>query len=213
MANPSRACEGKCGCSELHPQPRLVVITGGPGAGKTAILETAKKALCSHVAVLPEAASVVFGGGFWRLPSVAGRSAAQRAIFHVQRELETLVTSEGLWALGLCDRGTLDGLAYWPGTERDYWNELRSNRAAELGRYRAVIHLRTPSAGMGYNNDNLLRIETAREAAIIDERIARIWSAHPRYVQIESSSDFIEKAKAALRVIESEVPPCCRITV
>ena len=85
----------------------LVVVTGGPGAGKTAIVEMAKKDFCQHVAILPEAASIIFGGGFWRLNTLNAKMAAQRAIFHVQREMEGLITSENRWALGLCDRGEI----------------------------------------------------------------------------------------------------------
>jgi predicted ATPase len=43
--------------------PKLVVLTGGPGAGKTALLEVVRRHFCEHVVVLPEAASIVFGGG------------------------------------------------------------------------------------------------------------------------------------------------------
>lgn len=39
---------------------KLVVITAGPGDGKTDILETVKKTLCEHVAILPEVASLFF---------------------------------------------------------------------------------------------------------------------------------------------------------
>ncbi len=31
-----------------------MVLTGGPGAGKTAILELVRRTLCPHVALLPE---------------------------------------------------------------------------------------------------------------------------------------------------------------
>ena len=36
-----------CGCTETHP-PRRIVLTGGPGAGKTAVLEMMRKTLCEH---------------------------------------------------------------------------------------------------------------------------------------------------------------------
>lgn len=54
-----------CACTELHP-PRRIVLTGGPGAGKTAVLEMMRKTLCEHVVVVPESAGIVFGGGFPR---------------------------------------------------------------------------------------------------------------------------------------------------
>lgn len=34
-----------CHCARTHPPPRRVVLTGGPGAGKTAVLEMARHAL------------------------------------------------------------------------------------------------------------------------------------------------------------------------
>ena len=47
-----------CGCTLASHPCRLVVITGGPGAGKTAVLEVARTAFCQHVQVLPEAAGI-----------------------------------------------------------------------------------------------------------------------------------------------------------
>ncbi len=203
-------CEVNCHCTQPRHTPSLVVVTGGPGAGKTAILEMARKKFCQHVAILPEAASLVFSGGFWRLPSATARMAAQRAIFHVQKEMETLVMDERRWGLGLCDRGTLDGLAYWPGEDAAYWRETGTTEARELARYKAVIHLRTPGMEMGYNYQNALRVETADEARAIDQRIEKIWSRHPRYAQIDSATDFLQKAAAALQLIADDVPECCR---
>ena len=81
-----------CECSAVHDR-RRVVLTGGPGAGKTAVLELIRQSFCSHVKVLPEAASVVFGGGFPREDDEACRRAAQRAIFRIQRELEIVARS------------------------------------------------------------------------------------------------------------------------
>lgn len=186
---------------QLSTPCRLIVVTGGPGAGKTAVLETARRMFPPKVAVLPEAASIVFGGGFWRLESASARDAAQRAIFHVQREMETLVCEEGTWTAGICDRGTLDGLAYWRGREDDFWRMTGTTLARELARYHAVIHLRSPAADGGYNHRNPLRIETAEEASAIDRRIAEIWSSHPRYCTIESTESFITKAERALGIL------------
>jgi hypothetical protein len=78
-----------CDCSGPHP-PRRVVLTGGPGAGKTATLELVRQALCPHVHVLQEAAGILFAGGFPRAAAPLVRRAAQRAIFFTQRELEAI---------------------------------------------------------------------------------------------------------------------------
>jgi hypothetical protein len=200
---------GPCACASLH-QGKRIVLTGGPGAGKTAVLELVRKYFCKHVRVLPEAASILFGGGFPREESMASRKAAQRAIFHVQRQLELLVGGEGVPAITLCDRGTLDGLAYWPGAGDEMLVEVGSRRDVELAGYDAVIHLRTPSAALGYNHSNSLRVEPAVVAAEIDRRIEEAWRGHPRRFFVESKEDFLAKAADALRVLRDELPECCR---
>lgn len=108
-----------CDCTEKHER-RRVVLTGGPGAGKTAVLELIRLFFCVHLKALKESAGIVFGGGFPRGETVVLRQAAQRAIYHVQRELETTADAENA-ALVLCDRGTVDGAAYWPGPG-DLWS-------------------------------------------------------------------------------------------
>ena len=104
-----------CECAVAH-QPKRIVLTGGPGAGKTAVLELIRQAFCEHVVVLPEAAGVLFGGGFPRGSHEISRRAAQRAIYYVQRELEASAVVEQP-AIILCDRGTIDGAAYGPAPE------------------------------------------------------------------------------------------------
>jgi broad-specificity NMP kinase len=52
-----------CECAAVHER-RRVVLTGGPGAGKTAVLELIRQSFCKHVKILQEAAGVIFGGGF-----------------------------------------------------------------------------------------------------------------------------------------------------
>lgn len=196
-----------CTCAEAH-ELRRVVLTGGPGAGKTAVLEMVRNTLCRHVWVLPESASIVFGGGFPREEDLTCRRAEQRAIYFVQRELE--VTGEAhAPAVLLCDRGTLDGLAYWPGPVEDFWRSTHTTLASELARYDLVVHLRTPLASQGYNHQNPLRTESARAAAQIDERISAVWEQHPRRAVVEASGDFLEKAMTALAVLRSEMPECC----
>lgn len=196
-----------CECAATHA-PKRIVLTGGPGAGKTAVLELMRKTLCPHVKVVPEAAGVVFGGGFPRGDSIDERCAAQRAIFHVQCELEAVMMS-GEVAIALCDRGTIDGLAYWPGPD-DMWRAVGTSQAAQLARYDAVIHLRTPARDGGYNRQNPLRVEDAAEAAAIDERIARAWSAHPRRFEVPPRDDFLVKAARVIELVRAELPECCR---
>ena len=127
-----------CACTTPHRRKRIV-LTGGPGAGKTAVLELVRQEFCAHVQILPEAAGIVFGGGFPRTGSLEWRRGAQRAIFFVQRELEGIGEADNA-AIVLCDRGTVDGAAYWPGPD-SFWDSVGTTLERELTRYDAVIHL------------------------------------------------------------------------
>jgi predicted ATPase len=197
-----------CACKEQHVGKRIV-LTGGPGAGKTAVLELVRQAFCQHMKVLPEAASILFGGGFPRGGQPGEQRAAQRAIYYVQRELERSADEAGTPAIVLCDRGTLDGAAYWPGPG-ELFTEVGTSLDRELARYDSVLHLRPPSAASGYNHNNPVRVESAAEAARIDERILRVWERHPRRYVVESAVDFLEKAQRAIEVLRGELPPCCQ---
>ena len=197
----------RCECRQIHV-PKKVVLTGGPGAGKTAALELIRQSFCVHVMVLPEAAGIVFGGGFPRSDALATRRAGQRAIYYVQRELESVAEASAP-ALILCDRGTVDSAAYWPGPD-EYWPSLATTLEAELARYDAVIHLRTPTRHNGYNHANPLRIETVAQAQAIDARLAEAWAAHPHRYEVQSAVHFLDKATAVLEIVRGLVPPCCR---
>jgi predicted ATPase len=197
-----------CRCTAPHEAKRIV-FTGGPGAGKTAVLALVQQSLCKHLRVLPEAAGIVFGGGFPRKDGQDTRRAAQRAIyFFVQRELEATVASADV-GIALCDRGTVDGGAYWPGPG-ELWDAVGTTLEVELARYAAVIHLRTPAAETGYDRSNPLRIESAVEARVIDERITALWARHPRRFEIAPTSEFLAKAAHAVEILRGELPECCR---
>jgi predicted ATPase len=197
-----------CQCAALHHR-RRIVLTGGPGAGKTAILELVRQHFCPHVHVLKESASIVFGGGFPRDRSSELSRAAQRAIFYVQRELEA-VADVGSPAIAVCDRGTVDSSAYWPGPD-EFWAQVGTTEQEQLARYDTVVHLRTPPLDEGYNQGNPLRLESAEEAAAIDERILQCWAGHSRRFVIDAVPDFLVKAARVLDIIGAELPECCRV--
>lgn len=199
-ADPPRPC-----ACRLDRPPKLIVLTGGPGAGKTAVLEVAQAQLCAHVVVLPEAASILWLGRFPRRTSIPARKAAQRAIVRLQLELQRMAIEEGGASLIVCDRGTLDGLAYWPGTAEEYFADTGTTLAGELARYATVIHLQPPTADAGYQQTPV-RIESAEEAAALDARIAAAWADHPRQLVVPSNHDFFAKLQHALALVRAELP-------
>jgi predicted ATPase len=178
-----------------------IVITGGPGAGKTALIELARPTLPAGVGVVQEAAGILFRGGFPRSARETAVRAAQRAIYHVQRELESLAADNQSL---VCDRGTLDGLAYWPGDPEELLCAVGTTREAELARYQAVIHLRVPQAS-AYNHDNPLRVESHAQAVAIDERIAAVWRGHPRFHSVDGARNFLEKMHHAIELLMGEL--------
>lgn len=182
--------------------PRRIVVTGGPGAGKTAVLEVARRELAGRVEILPESASIVFGGGFPRRTEVNGRRSAQRAIYHVQNEVERMALELSNAPTILCDRGTLDALAYWPGPWDEFFDELHTSMAAELARYAAVIHLRVPSVDGDYRSSPI-RIESVLEARAIDGRLLDVWATHPQRIVIDADDDFLLKTQRAIEVVGS----------
>lgn len=197
-----------CKCALSKHTPKLVVLTGGPGGGKTAILEMARRYFCRHVIILPEAASIVFGGGFPRLETFSARRCAQRAIYHTQRELERMAI-ESQPAVVLCDRGTIDGLAYWPGPPGAFFQGLGTTVEDEMKRYASVIHIEVPKSAALYHKNGIRR-ETVAQARAIDRHIARLWRSHPRQTLVSAQAGFIDKAGYAIELLRSEVPQCCR---
>ena len=199
----------RCTCSATVHQPKFIVLTGGPSAGKSRLLQMIRNSFCPHVGMLPEAASIVFGGGFPRMETPAAKRAAQRTIYHVQDQLEEWVRDEGRLGIALCDRGTLDGLAYWPDSEDDFFGQLGTTRQRELTRYAAVIHLHTPGAE-AYDSSNRLRIESAGDAVALDARVESVWRGHSHRFFVNSTTAFEMKVAAALAIIREELPLCCR---
>lgn len=191
------------------PDAPLIVVTGGPGGGKTTLLEKARLQFCRHVLVLPESATLLFRGGFWRRESTKAREAAQIAIFHVQRQLESIALDEQGAIAILCDRGTLDGEAYWPDPNKDdFWEQSHSDRSQELARYRTVIHLESPPMKDGYNHKNEFRIENPQQATQIDHRVRMAWRGHPNHFVVEAHHDFDFKAGQAFEILRREIPTC-----
>ena len=193
---------------ETHARCRIVV-TGGPGGGKTTAADLFRRELGERVVVVPESATLLFQGGFPRSGELHARRSAQRAIYHVQRNLEDVQSALYPHRILLCDRGTVDGAAYWAGPD-DLWAAVGTTLAAQLQRYDAVIHLRTPALHGGYNHQNPLRVESAEEASLVDQRLLDVWATHPRRFVVEPAPDFLVKAKRVLDILREELPTCCR---
>jgi predicted ATPase len=185
-------------------RPPKIVLTGGPSGGKTTLASAIQKEFASHVITVPEAASIVFGGGWPRRKTVFGVQHQQKAIYFLQRELEQLIVGENPDRLIICDRGSLDGVAYWPGPgpATDFLVETKTSFEEEIARYDWILHLDTAPASY-YDLTNPLRNESFEEAWKLNEKIKQAWSGHPQRIIIDNneSGHFIEKLQRALFVV------------
>ncbi|MFN9720583.1 MAG: AAA family ATPase, partial [Planctomycetota bacterium] len=124
-----------------------IVLTGGPGGGKTTAADLFRREIGERVVIVPESATLLFSGGFPRSTQPLAAAAAQHAIFHVQRQLEDVQSSLYPDRILLCDRGTVDGAAYWTGRPDDFFTSLNTTFEAELARYDGVIFFESAAVG------------------------------------------------------------------
>lgn len=189
------------------PSIPMMVVTGGPGGGKSVALEVVRRYFGGRVEVLPDAGQVVLGGGFPRRPTLAARRAAERAILSVQRELERLADEESTAELVVCQRGTLDALAHCPDPSCSCLAEVGTSRARELARYATVLHVRPPPEAPRLAASKLGRTESPAEALAIDARIERAWDGHPRRIVVESTPRFLDKVACLVELVRRELSP------
>jgi len=187
-------------------RPLRVVLTGGPGGGKTTAADLYRRELGPRVAVVPESATVLYAGGFPRVTEPEALRSVQRAIFAVQHSAEDVLTRVYAGRSLLCDRGALDGAAYWPDGVDDFLDAMGTTLASELGRYDAVLFFESAAvSGPEYDGLNRLRSESTAEAAALDARLREIWTAHPRFHLVAHRASFLEKVTAGLDVLRSIV--------
>jgi len=187
----------------LHNKKRIV-LTGGPGGGKTTALDLIRREFSGQIASVPEAATMLFNGGIARTTVPQEIISQQIAIFNLQKNLENIQRTMHPDCLILCDRGSLDGLAYWPGPEEDFFNKINSTFQYEIERYDAVIFFETAAkAGQKIKSNNPIRNESEKKAIELDEKLQKIWSRHPNFNFVGSSESFIRKVIFGINTIEN----------
>jgi len=183
-----------------------IAVTGGPGGGKTTAADLFRREIGQRVVIVPESATLLFSGDFPRCEEPPGLLAAQHAIFHVQRNLEDVQSAQYPGRILLCDRGTVDGAAYWPGEPGEFFSELGTTLEQELARYDGVIFFESAAVGgMGIEGGNPVRRETLGEAAKLDGKLHKLWEHHPRFVVVRHQESFFKKISFGLAELEAMV--------
>jgi predicted ATPase len=177
---------------------RRIAVTGGPGAGKTTLWRELSRVYPEQVVAVPEVATLMFRHVFPPVRSERERHSVQRAIFHVQCEVERVY--EGRLEPGqilLCDRGTVDGGGYWPAGHDAFFEAMATGLPQELARYDAVLFLETAAAGgLSIDEGNEVRREDLATALTIDRRLHDVWATHPNFLYVPHAVHFADKLAA-----------------
>ncbi len=176
-----------------------VVLTGGPGGGKTTAADLYRREIGDEIVIVPEAATLLYSGGFPRTGVNGVRRATQKAIYYVQKYLEDAQYENYKNRILLCDRGTVDGAIYWPDEPRGFFDAVDSSLEQELARYDAVIFFETAAVGdISIEGGNPIRIESNAEAIQLDGKLKALWSQHPHFIFIPHNDSFIKKLMSGL---------------
>jgi predicted ATPase len=185
--------------------PRKIVLTGGPGAGKSVIALDIIARYPDRFVLVPEAATQVYAAlqTRWDRLNLEGRRDVQRQIYRLQREQEDRLAAEHPAKTLLLDRGTIDGAAYWPEGPEAYWQDLKTTHQAELNRYDAIIWLQTAAALGIYDGDasNTCRFEDPSAAIASGLLLTKLWGPHPRLLRVDAYPDL----KAKIVAVESKL--------
>jgi predicted ATPase len=184
---------------------RRVVLTGGPGAGKTVVARAIESAFAGRIVVIPEAATQIYTrlNTRWDKLDLEGRRNAQRAMYRLQLEQEAAFAARYPDRVLLHDRGTIDGAAYWPEGPAAFWVDVGTTHAAELARYDAILWLETAAALGIYDGDasNAVRFEDPKAAIASGEALLTLWGDHPSVRHIGAFMNLDDKIAAVVEAL------------
>lgn len=185
------------------PSIHKIALTGGPGGGKSTAAEMFKREYKDFISLVPEVATLLFKGGYPRVDSPLVVESIQSSIFHVQLNIEDTYATLFPHHTLLCDRGTVDGGAYWPKGSQDFFKRMGTDLETELAQYDAIIFFETAAAGgLGIELGNPVRNEDQRKAIELDLRLKDLWSQHPHFVYIKNEPSFLAKIMAGMKAID-----------
>lgn len=189
-----------------------IVLTGGPGAGKTTALARIEEDLQEkgyHVLVVSESATELIKGGIrpFGYPAI-DMIKFQSLIVPYQLNKEKTYDAacellpDDCKCVIIYDRGVMDNAAYVEEQQFDkILQTLSLNRLELLDRYNMVLHLVTAADGKEkyYTlENNEARTETIEEAKRLDQKAMQAWSGHNRLTIIDNTTDFDEKMQRVL---------------
>ena len=183
-----------------------IVLTGGPGGGKTTAVDLFRREIGERVVVVPEAATMLFRGGFPRSNEIHAREGrSNRPFFTCSATSKTCnprstqsgycFATEGpstAQPIGPAAPPNFRSRRHYPGQGaralrcRSLLRDCRGGRHVDRGG--------EPGAG---------RIERASNGA--DHRLRDLWLKHPRAVVVPHHPSFVKKIMLGLVALENMV--------
>lgn len=211
QATNSSAAAGKRATASVN-----VLLTGGPGAGKSSALATLRDRLSKRgfqVIVVPENATPLLANAGGYDPSWSGTQGhveLQRIFLKYQIEQENAYRRIAQLREKPCvllhDRGCLDGRLFC--TEEQWAAVLDGVGVSEadlLRRYDLVVHMASVASGMehlydyGLGSSNPSRYHTPEQARQADLLAQEIYASHPQVRVAPNFSDFSRKLGTVVR--------------
>lgn len=184
---------------------KRIVFTGGPCAGKTTMVDLIYRKYPDIFVPVPEAASILYSGGLPKIKTPDAIIHTQRAIYFLIREIEDMYEKLYPNKIQLCDRGSLDGKAYWPEDEKiSFLDSVGTTLEDEFARYDIVLHLKSPRNPTIYKTSTT-RDEDHKLAIELDIKTQKAWEGHPKRFILEDELDFLTKVEKTLKIIEEVI--------
>lgn len=188
---------------------KKIVLTGGPGGGKTEALKRLvpelEKCGCKVFPVFEAAESVIKDGHDRETDFDFQKTIYQKQVKDESQAYYNAIVSEGDIGVVICDRGLMDARVYL--NDEDYSrlkDELKVNDIFLRDFYDAAFHLDSTS-----NSDSAeyyqegIRIEDEVSAQALNERSLRAWCGNPHYRFIPVCESFEEKLSLLLKEIKA----------
>ncbi|MBI4992163.1 MAG: ATP-binding protein [Candidatus Harrisonbacteria bacterium] len=192
---------------------KMIVLTGGPCAGKTTVLKALQEEFARKAIFVPEVATILLANGFpvpgKDLPwSEEWQACLQGAILPLQRTIENayllMAKSKGVKVV-VCDRGMLDGAAYTPGGVEEFCHNNNLIIDDEIARYDVIIHLESlaivcPEKYGQTNNET--RFESLERAQQLERAIKEVWRDHLNQTIIDGKRGIEGKIAQVIGIVK-----------
>lgn len=168
--------------------PRIV-LSGGPKAGKSTLVELVRAEFPGTVCIFPEMATFLQTHFGIEVPAPGSdeHRLYNTRLTHAQVVLEDMVDAHAAamgYAAVLADRGIVDNAAYLLGGIEEFERQTGIRFADALARYDLPIVLEIAPRDVFEDprfGENKARKETYDQGSALDLRTRGVWAPHPRY--------------------------------